>query len=246
LNRKPSVETNCTNALFQRVSNQIWDFVLPESGAHRLHVVALGTPNQRVFLDDVELESRASKTTFETPGGAVLRLKQSTDPQATDKDSRWTLLVNECMVEKASVSGNGLRDLRGLPDGEYTIANGFDAGNVVQNACRKFKFFLDGEQHEVSVAHKECVWQVSLNGKLVDQESHRLKENFGRAEFGVLDANGVKVPAFLEMSWILKDMKWAYHLQVRGITVPAYWNKVNGFVDDIVAPTIFSAMTCPG
>ena len=41
--------------------------------------------------------------------------------------------------DPAAPNGNGLRDLRTLPDGEYTIATGFDAANVVQNACRKFK-----------------------------------------------------------------------------------------------------------
>lgn len=247
LNRKPSVEANCTSTLFNRVSNQIWNFVLPESGEHSLHVVAVGTSKQRVFLDDVELQCKTGQTAFEGPDGAFLLLKQGAESKsgAPDKFPRWNLLVNDCMVEEAALSGNGLRDLRRFPDGEYTIANGFDAGNVVQNACRKFKFLLDGEQHEVTVAHQECVWQVSLDGKLVDQEKHALEENSGRVEFKVVASGGVKVPARLEMNWILKDMKWAYQLQVGGESVPAYWNKVKGFVSGISVPDIGSATAGP-
>jgi hypothetical protein len=209
--------------------------------------VAVGTSKQRVFLDDVELQCRAGQVNFEGPDGALLQLKQGAEPKsgAPDKCPRWNLLVNECMVEEAALSGNGLRDLRSFPDGEYTIANGFDAGNVVQNACRKFKFFLDGEHHEVTVAHQECVWQVSLDGKLVDQEKHAIEENSGRVEFKVVASGGVKVPARLEMNWILKDMRWAYHLQVGGESVPPYWNKVKGFVSGIAVPDIGSATAGP-
>eukprot|EP00746_Dinoflagellata_sp_MGD_P166860 gnl/MRDRNA2_/MRDRNA2_97039_c0_seq1.p1 gnl/MRDRNA2_/MRDRNA2_97039_c0~~gnl/MRDRNA2_/MRDRNA2_97039_c0_seq1.p1 ORF type:complete len:397 (+),score=90.17 gnl/MRDRNA2_/MRDRNA2_97039_c0_seq1:93-1283(+) len=252
--RKPSVdEVQCTTTLFSKVSNQIWNFVLPESGEHNLHVVAVGTSKQRVFLDDVELQTKfnplLNQTTFEGPGGAALKLKQAADHKTSSTSTlgvpRWNLLVNGCMVEEAACSGNGLRDLRRLPDGEYTIANGFDAGSVVQNACRKFKFLLDAEQHEVTVAHQECVWQVSLDGKLVEQERHALEENSGRAEFKVEAAGGVKVPARLEMKWILKEMRWAYHLQVGGESVPAYWNKVKGFVSGVAVPDIGSATAGP-
>lgn len=247
---KPSVDgTQCEIALFNRVSNQIWNFVLPETGEHSLHVVAVGTSKQRAFLDDVELQGKAGQTTtlvFEGPGGAKLQLKKCVDPKtASTGVPRWNLLVNDCMVEEAAHSGNGLRDLRRVPDGEYTIANGFDACSVVQNACRKFKFLVDAEHHEVTVAHQECVWQVSLDGKLVEQASHALEENSGRAEFTVDAAGGVKVPARLEMKWILKEMRWAYHLQVGGESVPAYWNKVKGFVSDVAVPDIGSATTGP-
>merc|ERR1712118_617221 len=77
------------------------------------------------------------------------------------------------------------------------------------------------------------------------QECHALEENSGRAEFKVVASGGVKVPARLEMKWILKDMKWAYHLQVGGESVPAYWNKVKGFVPGIAIPDIGSATIGP-
>jgi len=245
LNRKPSVDVNCTEMMFHRVSNQIWNFVLPESGEHTFHAVALGTSSQRVFLDNVELQSEGKQRTFEGPDGTTLWLKTDGLPISMDKGAHWILLVNGCMVEEAT-RGNGLRDLRSLHDGEYTISTGFDAGNVVQNACRKFKFLLDGNLHEVIVAHQECLWQVALDGKLVDQECHALKENSGRAEFKVVAATGEKVPARLEMTWSLIDMRWAYDLQVGGVSVPAYWNKVKGFVAGIAPPTIFSVTAGPG
>jgi hypothetical protein len=86
---------------------------------------------------------------------------------------------------------------------------------------------------------------VSLDGKLVDQERHALEENSGRAEFKVDAGCGVKVPARLEMKWILTEMRWAYNLQVGGETVPAYWNKVKGFVSGVAVPDIGSATTGP-
>jgi len=112
---------------------------------------------------------------------------------------------------------------------------------------RKFKFLLDGSQHEVAVAHKEFVWQVSLDGALVvDQKCHTLSDNVGRAEFQVVAPTGVKVPARLEMSWVLKNMKWTYHLQVGDVNVPSSWNKVKDVTEkDVNCPEIFSAKARP-
>jgi len=112
---------------------------------------------------------------------------------------------------------------------------------------RKFKFLLDGSQHEVAVAHKEFVWQVSVDGKLVvDEKCHTLRDNAGTAEFQVVAPTGVKVPARLKMSWVLKNMKWAYHLQVGGVNVPSSWNKVKGVIEkDDNCPEILSATAGP-
>merc|ERR1711937_283203 len=112
---------------------------------------------------------------------------------------------------------------------------------------RNFKFLLDGSQHEVAVAHKEFVWQVSLDGALVvDQKCHTLYDNVGRAEFQVVAPTGVKVPARLEMSWVLKNMKWTYHLQVGDVNVPSSWNKVKDVIEkDDNCPEIFSAKARP-
>merc|ERR1712224_383507 len=56
----------------------------------------------------------------------------------------------------------------------------------------------------------------------------------------VIAASGSKVPARLEMSWSPSEWKWEYHLQVGGVSVPAYWNKVKGFVSGIAPPLILS------
>merc|ERR1712139_248001 len=104
-------------------------------------------------------------------------------PRSVDKEAKLVLLVNERQVEEINPNGNGLRDLRSMGEGSYTIAIGFDAEDVVQHACRKYSFVVDTEPHEVTVAHRECVWQVSLDDKLVDQESHTLNESHGTCKF---------------------------------------------------------------
>lgn len=212
---------------------RVWNFLLPETGNHELRVEHIGTPDQHLTLDGLELESRTGQMAFPGPEGALLRLKY---------EKRWILLVNERIVEEAAADGKGLRDLRNLPDGSYTIATGFDAECAMQHAVRKFRVMVDNQLQEVVVAHQECIWQVSLNGKLVDQESHSLRENQGHASFEVQAASGASIPAHLEMAWSLKDMKWSYHLTVGNTVVPACWTKVGGFINGVIPPTIESGV----
>lgn len=216
---------------------RVWNFLLPETGEHSLRIESIGTPEQRVIIDGVVLESRVGQTTFPGPDGALLRLKQQ-DPKTPEHEGGWTLLVNERFVEEAAAHGNGLRDLRSLPDGSYIIATGFDADSNMQNITRKFRFFMDNEPQEISVAHQEFVWQVSLNGNMVDQERHALRENEGHAKFEIKDANGAQIPVHLEMTWSLKDMRWIYRLMVGNTLVPAYWSKAGGLINGVVTPTV--------
>jgi len=223
-----------------------WKFLEPQSGEHTLRVEAIGTPSQCVTLDGTQLETRSGQLAYSGPGGMLLRLKPCAElktPRASEQESRWMLLVNERPVEQASLSGDGLRDLRNLPDGSYTIATGFDAAGLDQHACRKFKFLLDTDPHEVVVAHHECVWQVALDGHLVDQESHTLKESAGKAEFEVSTPDDVRVSAKLEMTWVLGEMKWSYDLTVGGVKVPASWTKAKGNIPGNNPPTVLSAVS---
>jgi len=225
--------------------------VLPESGEHNFRVENIGNCAQRVFLDGQELQSRPGQESFSGPGGALLRIKQCADPTKTprsvDKEAKWALLVNERQVEEVNPTGRSLRDLRSMGEGSYTIAVGFDAEGVLQNACRKFGFVVDGEAHEVTVAHRECVWQVALDNKLVDQESHSLNENVGAADFAVPAANGTHVQGRLEMTWALMELKWVYRLTVAGVNVPASWTRAKGVDMGVAVPSIFSSTTeaCP-
>jgi len=223
---------------------RVWNFVLPESGNHNFRIEGLSSGNRRAFLDDQEMEFRPGQESFAGPGGSLLRIKSCADPSKTprsvEKEAKWVLLVNERQVEEAASSGNGLRDLRSMAEGSYTIATGFDAEGVVQNACRKYKFIVDSEPHEVTVAHRECVWQVSLDAKLVDQQSHTLHDNSGTVEMRVPAANGSTFPGKLQVDWILKELKWSYRLIVGGVLVPASWTKAKGDTPGVVPPTISS------
>lgn len=223
---------------------RVWNFVLPESGDHCFRIEGLAGGNRRAFLDNEEMEVRPGQETFAGPDGALLRIKECSDPSKTprsvDKEAKWVLLVNERQVEEADPSGNGLRDLRSMAEGSYTIATGFDAEGVVQNACRKYKFLVDDVPHEVTVAHREFVWQVSLDGKLIDQQSHSLNDNNGNVEMNVPTAKGSNIPGRLTVTWALKELKWSYSLVVGEITVPASWTKAKGVTPDVIPPTISS------
>jgi hypothetical protein len=223
---------------------RVWNFVLPESGEHMFRVENIGSERQRVFVDGTEVESRPGQESFSGPGGSLLRVKQCADqgktPRSIDKEAKWTLLVNERQVEEADPSGNGLRDLRSMGEGSYTIATGFDAEGVVQNACRKYKFIVDSVPHEVTVAHRECVWQVSLDGKLVEQQCHTLNDSSGTVDLNVPGANGGTVPGRLMVTWELKGLKWSYCLVVGGMNVPASWTKAKGPTAGVVPPEMCS------
>jgi len=183
-------------------------------------------------MGNQEMEYKPGQLTFEGPGGALLRIKESADPSKTprsvDKEAKWVLFVNEKQVEEAAPSGNGLRDLRSMAEGSYIIATGFDAEGVVQNACRRYKFMVDAVPHEVTVAHRECVWQVTLDGQLIDQQSHSLNDNNGCVDMKVPAAEGTYIPGKLSVSWVLKELKWSYSLTIGAVLVPASWTKAKG------------------
>jgi len=224
---------------------RVWNFMLPESGNHSFSIEGLGGGVRRVFLDNQEMEYKPGQLTFEGPGGALLRIKESADPSKTprsvDKEAKWVLFVNEKQVEEAAPSGNGLRDLRSMAEGSYIIATGFDAEGVVQNACRRYKFMVDAVPHEVTVAHRECVWQVTLDGQLIDQQSHSLNDNNGCVDMKVPAAEGTYIPGKLSVSWVLKELKWSYSLTIGAVLVPASWTKAKGPTMHVVPPAIFSS-----
>lgn len=240
---------------------RVWNFVLPKSGQHSFRIENIGAQGQRVFLDGTELESRKDfwssrlQDSFIGPDGVTLKIQQSADqgkaPTSIDKEAKWVLLIDEVQVEEADPSGAALRDLRSMGEGSYIIATGFDAQGVIKHACRKYKFNVDSVPHELDVAHRECVWQVSLDGQLLDQHSHTLNDSFGTVDVKVPGANGAMVPCTLQVSWMLKELKWSYDLVVGGIHVPPYWTKAKGNTVGVAPPAIFSAApahadTAPG
>lgn len=225
---------------------RVWNFLLPDSGEHTLRVEDIGKPSQLAFLDGAELESKPGQSHYAGPDGALLRLKYTTELRtprigATELELGWMLFVNERLVESVAANGDGLRDLRSMPEGSYTIAPSFDAEGLEQDACRKFRFLANGELHEVMVAHKEAVWRVALDGALVSQDSHSLSANKGCAEFAVAAAGGAQIPAKLEMAYSNMGMKWSYSLCVGSTQVPAAWAKTRGSFAEVVPPEVVAA-----
>jgi hypothetical protein len=158
------------------------------------------------------------------------------------KQNRWTLLVNEQAVEEASMNGKGLRDMRGLKDGSYTIATGFSCAGIKRHACRKFRFKVGGVPHEVIVAHvdKGHVWQVSLDGKLVGQERHGVLDTNSHTEFEVPGSGEVGTHAVLEITWSFAVFQWHYRLTVGDMMVPVAWTSGRGKLHNVASPEVLS------
>jgi len=205
-----------------------WNFLLPQTGAHSFRVENIGDSSQRVYLDGHEMKSDPGQKSFTGPDGSLLRI-----------DPTGKLLVNDWQVEEVDPTGKGLRDLRSMGEGSYTIAVDFDAEGVLKKSpCRKYSFTVDGEPHEVALAHHECVWQVTLDDKLVDQDSHMANETRGSAVFVVMAPNGVQVPCKFDMIW--ERLKWSYKLVVQGMPVPASWTRATGAAVGVAPTKIFS------
>jgi len=189
------------------------------------------------------------QTSFATPIGVTLKIKQAENqgktPTSPHKEAKWALLVDGQLVEEADPSGKALRDLCSMGEGSYIIATGFEAPGVVQNACRKYKFTVDSKAHELDVAHREFVWQVCLDGKLLYQQGHTLNDNSGTFDVKVPGANGAMIPGTLRVTWVLKEFKWSYDLVVGGTSVPPSWTKAKGPNVGVVPPEIFSAAPAP-
>lgn len=210
---------------------RVWKFLIPDSGEHTFQVENIGAANQRAWIDGVAIECNAGQVQFSGPEGCFLRLKQESKGKMSARGSNetaWSLLVDERIVEEVCASGEGLRDLRHMAEGSYLIATGFSADGVSENACRKFEFFIDSEPHQVVVAHKECIWQVALDGTLIDQTKHALKETEGQCIFEVPISGGGVLDAVLQMTWNRKEVRWAYSLSVGDVAVPFSWTKVKG------------------
>lgn len=217
---------------------RVWKFLMPETGEHTLKVRDIGSSKQSLTLDGEKIESREGQTVFAGPGGCILRLKK--------ESNKWSLLVDERQVEEVGTSADGLRDLRSLPEGSYTIATGFRAGiGVKKHAQRRFNFFVDSKPHEVIVSHKNRVWNVSLDGFLVDKEKHSLLESTGKAEFDVPAADGVRIRAQLEMSWSLVLCRWNYSLHVGDVPVPVSWTNFRGRINGLTPPVVSTGAAPP-
>jgi len=70
----------------------LWNFVGPNTGAiHHMRVLNIGRSDQKVFIDDAQVDAPGAQTAFTGPGGCLLELKR--------EGIGWTLHVDGLPVE---------------------------------------------------------------------------------------------------------------------------------------------------
>jgi len=215
---------------------RVWQFLLPGSGEHTLKIERIGTLKQKVLLDGAELESREGQTVFAGPGGALLRLKHTAVQRGT-----WALLVDERPVEELGKCGEGLRDLRTMAEGSYTIATGFSAKGIIarRHICRKFRFRVAGMPHSVIVANQDRTWKVVFDGELVDQEKYSILDSTVEVEFTIPAPDGTSLLARLEIVWNMMTLSWTQSFQVGEVKVPACYMRTRGFLRKVRQPEVY-------
>lgn len=72
-----------------------WDFSLPGTGSHRLHVTHVGRPGQEINLDNCRVAAPEGTLVFTGPGASLLEFQQQLD-------GRWLLLVDGTPYEAVS------------------------------------------------------------------------------------------------------------------------------------------------
>mmetsp|Transcript_33034 Transcript_33034/g.92770 ORF Transcript_33034/g.92770 Transcript_33034/m.92770 type:complete len:303 (+) Transcript_33034:74-982(+) len=222
---------------------KVWNFLLPASGTHQLRVEEVGTPGQRVFLDGHVLAAG---------GGSHFPGPENSSLEVRSEGRHWLLLVNGLAVEdydaaKRSTGDESLRGLKSKPDGSYLISPHFEATEVMLNIVRKFRFQASGDVHEVQLAHKDCIWQVIVDGVFVDRVAHTIQDNSGEARFEIPTAGGQRVGGAVHAEWAsdgaARKHKWQYALVVNDVEVPASWTKQEGAAQ---APAAATEVMRPG
>jgi len=216
--------TSAGQCAVDMVPAKVWNFLLPATGSHQLRVENIGAAGQRVIVDG-DAQSARQSLIFEGPDNSLLELRPG--------QGQWSLRVNGLIVEdytakKRQSQDETLRELRTKPEGSYLISTEFDASSLDLNLVRMFRFIAEGREHEVRVAHMDCIWQVLCDGKLVERLAHKMRDNNGEARFDVTTASGRKLKAVVAMQWQHRAMVWRYNLNVNGVEVVQCWTQANG------------------
>jgi len=221
-----------------------WQFLLPESGNHTVRVHKIGTREQDIEVDGQILPANAQRTSsgggsascvFTGLGDAVCELRAH--------GKAWHLYVNGLLVEDYSADrretkDETLRNLKGRPEGSYLIQTEIPAENFNLHVIRKFRFVLQGVLREVQVAHWDWIWQIMLDGKIVDRVAHEKSIEVGESNFDVRAEDGTRLPAAIHMAWQPKINIWRYRLYVAGAEVPVCWTKATGDVQPPSEPPV--------
>jgi hypothetical protein len=213
---------------------RVWNFLLPDTGEHELRLELVGA-STRVILDGVELQAPEGTTSFTGPGASLLEL--------TKVHGCWQLQVNGYMVEDYTAAkrpsyDDSLHDLRGRPDGSYTIATKISAAGMALNIVRRFRFSARGVQHEVEIAHRDWVWQVIHDGVILERLTHRVKDDRRDMTFTVDVGEGTKLDAEVSMEWQPDKKVWRYALAVNHIGVPILWTKTGGWCSKTIPEVV--------
>lgn len=215
------------------MASKVWSFLLPESGAHHLRVDCIGLPGQQVFVDGV-LQNLGQANVFTGPENSLIELRGT--------GSKLQLYVNSHCVEeyvagRRSTGDDTLRGLREKPSGSYLISPEIDASCLDLNIIRKWRFLACGKTHEVAAAHRNCVWEIILDGNIIDRQTHTLRENVGEVGFDIKVGDGVMVKASLHMKWNSRQMIWQYELTANSTAIPLCWTKLGGEIP-VTVPVI--------
>mmetsp|Transcript_44715 Transcript_44715/g.103389 ORF Transcript_44715/g.103389 Transcript_44715/m.103389 type:complete len:307 (-) Transcript_44715:29-949(-) len=212
-----------------KTKTKVWNVLFPQSGSHSFRVEDAGLATQRAFLDErpATRMDGTSAYLYLGPGGATLELR------CTNK--QWVLLVDGVIVEeyvptKRGTGDESLRQLRSKPDGSYMIQTDIDASMLDLNIVRKFRFCAQGHPHEVAIAHREYIWQVVVDEKVVDRVSHKQSDDDGEASFHVKVDESLVLPGLVCMTWDSARCLWIYILTINGVQVPTSWSKAKGVV----------------
>mmetsp|Transcript_58935 Transcript_58935/g.108883 ORF Transcript_58935/g.108883 Transcript_58935/m.108883 type:complete len:400 (+) Transcript_58935:103-1302(+) len=85
----------------ESASMMVWNFRIPDTGAHEVRVANIGEHNQVVFVDGVHHLAPPDTNMFTGPNGCVLQLRRRSE------DNAWILLVDGSEIETSSTSGSG-------------------------------------------------------------------------------------------------------------------------------------------
>mmetsp|Transcript_59633 Transcript_59633/g.141903 ORF Transcript_59633/g.141903 Transcript_59633/m.141903 type:complete len:448 (+) Transcript_59633:79-1422(+) len=98
-----------------------------------------------------------------------------------------------------------------------------------ERVVRKYKFNMQGTEHDVDVAHSQDIFYLLLDGKLQCRRKHLSKTfsaEFYELEFLVPIAGGDSaLPGKLTVKWRVAAGKWHYELKVGGKVVPCLWKR---------------------
>jgi len=219
-----------------------WFFVLPGSGCHQVKAEYLG---QRiggpvVYINGIQAPPPANGVLqYVGPGDSILELRRR-----DEKRNHWDLFVNGIAVEDYSAgkrkagATDSLHNLKGMPDGSYTIATHFSQEGKRFRPIRRFHFRVNGTVNEMEIAHSDCVWEVMLNGIVMHRRTHTYWDNRYESSLRAKSSQGDPIDVFISMEWDSWRTEWCYSIAVNNVDIPYSWARQTGHVQAVSMPEV--------